>query len=138
MCMWQGVTVTSGLISFAGSEVLTICKCLCHLRRTAPSRQVEALLETFIYEMCRSQRLKEYDHRQLAQVCITLADAKNRDAGLVLQVLKEMVKPSAANELSVSDLAKTVWSVGPTGQVGRGLNVVCTSFLLVVVTAAWS
>ncbi|GMH43901.1 hypothetical protein BSKO_11835 [Bryopsis sp. KO-2023] len=121
---------------YLGTEVLTISKCLCFLRRRAPSRQVETLLETFIYEMCRSQRLKEYDHRQLAQICITLADAKNRDAGLVLQVLKEMVKPSAGKELSVSDLAKTVWSVGPTGQVNkeqRPFIVVCIRALIYMV-----
>lgn len=51
-----------------GSEILTITKCLCNLRVNAPSRRVETLLETFIYEMCRVNRLKEYDPRQLSQV----------------------------------------------------------------------
>lgn len=51
------------------------------------------------------------------QVTVTLADAKNRDPALVLQVLKEMTKGQAAREMSLVDLAKVVWSIGPTAQV---------------------
>lgn len=53
----------------------------------------------------------------LQQITVTLADAKNRDPVLVLQVLKEMTKGPAAREMSLVDMAKVVWSIGPTAQV---------------------
>lgn len=53
------------------------------------------------------------------QVAVILADAKSKDPGLVLQILRELTKGSTGKDLSLDDLARLVWSIGPTGQVRR-------------------